>query len=86
MLEIRLTRHSLKVRKSIAIILILLASVVSVVGIWSWIIGMNPPLGFITILLGLLLLVVGILIFITEMFESWLSQGQAALVDGLQAG
>jgi hypothetical protein len=31
-------------------------------------------------------LVAGILIFITEMLESWLSHGQAALVDGLQAG
>jgi len=30
--------------------------------------------------------VVGVLIFILEMFESWLSNSQAALVDGLQAG
>ena len=31
-------------------------------------------------------LVAGILMFIAEMFESWLSNGQAALVDDLQAG
>lgn len=35
---------------------------------------------------GVILLVVGLLLLITELMESWLSKGQAALVDGLQAG
>jgi hypothetical protein len=35
---------------------------------------------------GAILLVVGVLLLITELMESWLSKGQAALVDGLQAG
>jgi zinc transporter ZupT len=33
-----------------------------------------------------LLLIVGVLIFITEMIEDWLTHGQTALVDGLQSG
>jgi len=35
---------------------------------------------------GAVLLAVGLLLLITELMESWLSKGQAALVDGLQAG
>jgi hypothetical protein len=35
---------------------------------------------------GAVLLVVGALILITELMEVWLSRGQTALVDGLQAG
>ncbi len=35
---------------------------------------------------GALLLVIGVLLLITEHMEDWLSKGQTALVDGLQAG
>lgn len=35
---------------------------------------------------GAILLVVGVLILITELMEVWLTRGQTALVDGLQAG
>jgi hypothetical protein len=35
---------------------------------------------------GAVLLIVGVLILITEMIETWLTHGQTALVDGLQAG
>lgn len=35
---------------------------------------------------GILLLVIGVLLLITELMENWLTKGQAALVDGLQAG
>jgi uncharacterized membrane protein YcjF (UPF0283 family) len=35
---------------------------------------------------GALLLVMGVLLLITELMEDWLSKGQTALVDGLQAG
>jgi len=35
---------------------------------------------------GALLLVIGVLLLITELMEDWLSKGQTALVDGLQAG
>ena len=36
--------------------------------------------------LGALVLVIGALLLITELLETWLSRGQTALVDGLQAG
>lgn len=36
--------------------------------------------------LGVLMLVVGAVLLITELMESWLTRGQSALVDGLQAG
>lgn len=35
---------------------------------------------------GAILLVIGLLLLITELLENWLTKGQAALVDGLQAG
>jgi hypothetical protein len=35
---------------------------------------------------GALLVVIGLLLVITELMETWLSKGQTALVDGLQAG
>jgi hypothetical protein len=35
---------------------------------------------------GAILLIVGLLLLVTELMESWLSKGQTALVDGLQAG
>jgi len=35
---------------------------------------------------GAILLVIGLLLLITELLENWLAKGQAALVDGLQAG
>jgi len=35
---------------------------------------------------GALMFIIGLLLLITELMENWLSKGQAALVDGLQAG
>jgi len=35
---------------------------------------------------GALMLIIGLLLLITEFMENWLSKGQPALVDGLQAG
>jgi uncharacterized membrane protein YidH (DUF202 family) len=87
MLESRLTRHELKWREAIAVVLILLGLATCVGGLVLWIISARSLFdSSVTMILGILFLAVGILIFITEMFESWLSHGQAALVDGLQAG
>lgn len=45
------------------------------------------PFGSVTLaVLAILILVVGLIILITEAMERWLSDGQAALVDDLQAG
>jgi len=35
---------------------------------------------------GAVLVIVGILMFLADLFETFLSHGQTALVDGLQAG
>lgn len=35
---------------------------------------------------GAILLAAGLLLLVTELLENWLTKGQAALVDGLQAG
>jgi uncharacterized membrane protein len=35
---------------------------------------------------GAVVFIIGLLLLITELMENWLSKGQAALVDGLQAG
>ena len=35
---------------------------------------------------GALVFIIGLLLLITELLENWLSKGQTALVDGLQAG
>jgi len=35
---------------------------------------------------GAIVFVVGLVLFITDLLETWLSKGQSALVDGLQAG
>jgi ABC-type transport system involved in cytochrome c biogenesis permease subunit len=77
----------MKVRKMVSVILVLLGLVILIGNLVSWIVGAHFPLNStLEMILGVLLLLVGVLIFITEMFESWLSHGQAALVDGLQAG
>jgi len=38
------------------------------------------------IVLGAILIIVGLFLLVTELMETWLTQGQKALVDGLQAG
>ena len=42
--------------------------------------------GWLTIGLGVLLAVLGLVLLVAERLETWLSSGQTALVDGLQAG
>ncbi len=77
----------MKVRKAAAIIVIFIGLMTCVAGLVSWIVGAHFPLNLtVTIILGVVLLMVGVLVIITEMFESWLNRGQAAIVDGLQAG
>ena len=77
----------MKVRNIAAIILVFFGFATILIGLYSWNAGAHSPLNLtVTIILGVLMLVAGVLMFITEMFESWLSHSQAALVDGLQAG
>ena len=85
--ESRLSRHALKLRKAVAIILVLTGLLTFVAGLSSWIVNAYSPFSStVMIIFGVLLLGLGIIVMIIERFESWLSHGQAALVDGLQAG
>jgi hypothetical protein len=38
------------------------------------------------VVVGIVLIIVGLVLLVTEIMETWLTQGQSALVDGLQAG
>jgi len=61
-------------------ILVAALSVLSMVegaSLLSWVIFLG---------IGILLCVAGCILLITEVLETWLSGGQKALVDGLQAG
>lgn len=51
--------------------------------VWNYLPSANIP---ILTAVGIVLFVVGVLLFIAEVLESWLTKGQTALVDGLQAG
>ena len=61
-------------------ILLVVISLLSMVG--------NAPIlnRVISLAVGVLLCVAGFVLLITELLETWLSRGQKALVDGLQAG
>jgi hypothetical protein len=51
------------------------------------IVSNEPTLSWIILAaLGSILFLIGIVLLIMELFETWLSRGQRALVDGLQAG
>ena len=58
----------------------------TVVSVLSMIEG-APMLTWVTpLVVGALLCVAGFVLLIMELLETWLSRGQKALVDGLQAG
>jgi len=70
----------------IALVLIFTGIILAIVSLLSMI-GSAPMLSWILPLaVGVLLCVVGFVLLITELLETWLSRGQKALVDGLQAG
>jgi len=70
----------------IALVLIFTGVILAIVSLLSMI-GSAPMLSWILPLaVGVLLCVVGFVLLITELLETWLSRGQKALVDGLQAG
>ena len=45
--------------------------------------GLDSVFGIVA---GAVLILVGLALLVTELMETWLSRGQSALVDGLQAG
>ena len=76
----------MKSRRIVAIVMISLGVVLFAVFGLEIMVG-GPMVDWIVPLaMGVILFVVGIALFVTELFETWLSRGQRALVDGLQAG
>ena len=76
----------MKAHMVIALVLIFTGIILAIVSLLSMI-GSAPMLSWILPLaVGVLLCVVGFVLLITELLETWLSRGQKALVDGLQAG
>jgi multisubunit Na+/H+ antiporter MnhE subunit len=77
----------MRAKKIASGILILFGFGVLVTSLVSWMLRLpvrfNSPL---VAVVAAFLIAIGVLVLITEMFESWLNRGQAALVDGLQAG
>ncbi|MGA2784134.1 MAG: hypothetical protein ABSF09_05495 [Candidatus Bathyarchaeia archaeon] len=68
-------------------ILVVVGLLMLAAGLGSWLLGMSLPVNStVIVILGTAALVVGLIMFVTELFESWLSRSQSALVDGLQAG
>ena len=68
-------------------VVIILAGLIFFVGSGIYILDGTPTLNWaVPLAIGLVLFVVGLVLFITDLLESWLSKGQRALVDGLQAG
>ena len=72
-------------RKLASVILVLFGLIMLIVNGASCILGL-PALNSTLTLFAVVSFVVGVLILITENFESWLGRGQAALMDGLKMG
>jgi hypothetical protein len=79
-------RTALRIRPVVALILMVTgigAAVVSALALMvnsptlSWLLGVVG---------GVILILVGLALLVTELMERWLTRGQRALVDGLQAG
>jgi len=76
----------LKARVVIAVILIFTGIVLSSISAWSIVQGASLLAWLMPLAVGTLLCLAGLVLLITELLEAWLSRGQKALVDGLQAG
>lgn len=56
-------------------------------GILNWVFSSVVTFEAMTLIIaGAVLLMVGIFVFVADLIETFLSRGQTALVDGLQAG
>ena len=76
----------MKGRKVIALIMIFAGILVVVVSAFSMVAGASMLNWLIPLGVGAFLIIAGFVLLITELLETWLSKGQRALVDGLQAG
>jgi len=60
--------------------------VLALVSAWAMLQGASFLTWVIPLAAGVLLCLAGLVLLMTELLEAWLSRGQKALVDGLQAG
>jgi zinc transporter ZupT len=79
-------RTALRARLIVALILMLAGIVVVVVSALSFMANSATLNWLLGVVVGVILILVSLPLFVTELMESWLTQGQRALVDGLQAG
>ena len=76
----------MRVRMAVALILIFIGILLAAGSASAMIEGASLSNWIIPLGIGLFLCVTGFVLLITELLEAWLSRGQKALVDGLQAG
>jgi uncharacterized membrane protein len=76
----------LRTRRTIAITTILIGILLLAISGFTVITGQYAEDSWLTAAVGAVLLVIGLILFITDRLETLLSGGQTALVDGLQAG
>lgn len=77
----------LKKRRGVSGILFVLGVVLVMWGVFQWLFSSVFTFDDTVLMMcGAVLVVVGVLMFIADLFETFLSHGQTALVDGLQAG
>jgi uncharacterized membrane protein HdeD (DUF308 family) len=68
-------------------VIMIFVGLVLVVSSVAFVMAHAPPLNWIVLAsLGVLLIAAGLVLLITDLMETWLTRGQSALVDGLQAG
>jgi cytochrome c oxidase subunit IV len=79
-------RTGLRPRLIVALILVAAGIVAAFVSALS-LMANSPTLNWVLgVVLGAVLILVGLALLVTELMETWLTRGQKALVDGLQAG
>jgi len=77
----------LKKRRGLSGVLCGLGVVLVVWGVFQWLFSSAVTFDDTVLMVcGAVLVIVGILMFLADLFETFLSHGQTALVDGLQAG
>jgi len=77
----------LKKRRVLSVILSLAGFLLLVSGIVNWVFSSVVTFEDTSLIIGgAILLLVGIFVFVADLIETFLSRGQTALVDGLQAG
>ncbi|HUK28714.1 MAG TPA: hypothetical protein VLV31_09845 [Candidatus Acidoferrales bacterium] len=76
----------MRARKTIASIITVLGAITLAYSLATAVDHGATFIVWLTVVVGALLVVIGLGLLITALLEAWLSDGQTALVDGLQAG